>query len=117
MHPSTAQGISHVKLLAANNDEFTTLVAQLSTVVGAPPSSASHGVATWYLETPKPIAGLHTKLILEDATLALGALDTSKASASEKGLASGIHEVGFWVTKGGGVADSPYGKIVWTPIP
>ena len=79
------------------------LVAQLSTVVGKPPASASYRLATWRLETPKAVPGLHTKLILEDAT----------------GLVkcSGIHEVGFWVAKGGGQADSPYGKIVWTPIP
>lgn len=51
-----------------------------------------------------PIPGLHTKLILEETT------DLNKES--------GIQEVGFWVKdEHGGQADSPYGKIVWTPLP
>lgn len=82
------------------------LVAQLTTVVGGPPTSVRGAeLATWDLETPRAaIPGLRTKLILEDAT----GLDR----------ASGIHEVGFWVKEGGGGrADSPYGKIVWTPMP
>ena len=133
-HPSTAQGISYIKVLASDKDEFTTLVAQLSTVIGSPPSSSSPSTpshasyksatspgvtsfAKWDLDTPTPLPGLQAQLILEETA------GTSTGSGSGRhhnsDVSSGIHEVGFWVKHGhdGGQADSPYGKIVWTPLP
>jgi len=93
-----------VTLRAAGKDAFATLAAQLTTVLGVSPSSAAAGSATWPLETPAPLPGLHTQLVLQEV--------------ADADTASGIYEVGFWVDKGrGGHADSPYGRIVWTPVP
>jgi hypothetical protein len=98
-----------VKLRAASAQDFATLSAQLGTVVGREPEpepAATDGrrSAAWRLGTPHASAELHTMLVLEDAT----GLDAR----------SGICEVGFWVRKGpGGEVESPYGRIVFTPIP
>ncbi|KAF8479952.1 glyoxalase-like domain-containing protein [Gautieria morchelliformis] len=107
-HPCTAQGVSHVKLRAPGSAAFETAKAQLSTVVGRGPTPAADGRSVaWRLQTPRAGAELHTTLVLvlEDAAAGVDAR-------------AGICEVGFWVREGpGGEVESPYGRIVMTPMP
>ncbi|KAF8579464.1 hypothetical protein K439DRAFT_1359495 [Ramaria rubella] len=118
-HPSTAQGISHIKLRAPSPSAYTTLRAQLTTVLGIPPdpnlaaggasgtASASKNSTVWRLDTPALLPGLGARLILEEG-----------AGAGGEKVKEGIYEVGFWVVRGdGGRAESPWGDIVWTPVP
>lgn len=104
-HPSTAKGVSYIKVAARTTVEFEELSRQLSSVIGSTPSkeltTSDSQIISWTLTTPSPIKGLHPKLIL---------------ALQENSATSGIAEVGFFVDKDkGGSPDSPFGKIIFTP--
>ncbi|KAL4065172.1 glyoxalase-like domain-containing protein [Scleroderma yunnanense] len=116
-HPSGVLGIAHVKVLVAPEwlDRFS---AQLTSVIGDPPSESSsspHSPSeyTWLLETPlsKGSGTSRPHLILS------APVDEEERSyVAERG--PGIFEVSFWVKHGSkeGASTTPYGRITWQVI-
>ncbi|KAG6856733.1 hypothetical protein H0H87_001333 [Tephrocybe sp. NHM501043] len=107
-HPSTAHGILHV-LLLTSSETFDSLLRQFTSVVGSPPISSTDSEVAWQLEAINE-RGNGPQLILK--------VDQSEREADfVQEVGTGIFEVAFSTESREGSADTPYGKIVWTPAP
>ncbi|OBZ75973.1 putative ATP-dependent permease [Grifola frondosa] len=112
-HANTARGIAHVRLLTGK-EEFDALARQLTSVVGAPPLTSTPSEATWELEA-QHLPGEKTT----DASpqLVLSVAESHEEGEYVRARGAGIYEIAARVGKGqdGGVAVTPFGRIVWLP--
>ena len=117
-HPSGVLGVAHVRVLAAP-ESLDRISAQLTSVIGDPPSNVSLSPCSpseyaWQLKTP-----LSGGLGANRPHLILGAPanEEERSYIAERG--PGIFELCFWVKRGGkeGAAMTPYGRITWQVIP
>ncbi|TDL20176.1 hypothetical protein BD410DRAFT_726121 [Rickenella mellea] len=110
-HPSTAQGIAHVRLLV-EPELFHKLSDQLTSVLGTQPIGGGTEMC-WELQTPNSVRtpSRTTKLILGPPRD-----DIEVESLRTKGR--GIYEVAFWVIVRDEKksADTPFGRVVWLPV-
>lgn len=108
MHPSTAHGIAHVRVLASSQT-LTSVSQQLTSVIGDLPATTTGTEVTWILATVSG-RGDGPRLILN-----------SPKNEDEVGfvenVGTGIYEVAFRVAQDeqDRSGKTPYGKIVWTP--
>lgn len=114
-HPSGVLGIAHVRVLAAP-DSVDQISAQLTSVIGDPPSKTSSSPYspseyTWLLNIP--LSGDNGPHLILSAPVD----EDERSYFAERG--PGIFEVSFWVKGGGkeGAAITPYGRITWQVIP
>ncbi|RDB19519.1 hypothetical protein Hypma_013666 [Hypsizygus marmoreus] len=109
-HPSTTQGISHVRILTGS-DDLATVSRQLTSVIGNPPASSTETEITWHLDTPQTGNG-GPRLILSLPR------DVAETDFIREG-GVGVFEVAFRVQdkKKEGTTQTPYGKVVWVSDP
>ncbi|GLB35554.1 putative glyoxalase-like domain containing protein [Lyophyllum shimeji] len=107
-HPSTAQGVSHVVILASPED-FSSISRQLTSVTGDTPVSSNGAEIIWQLNCSKT-RERGPRLLLRSAVS-----DAEVEFVRDAG--TGIYEVGLLVKVGGRREDrsTPYGRIVWCP--
>ncbi|KAG0706464.1 glyoxalase-like domain-containing protein [Suillus ampliporus] len=100
-HPSGAFGIAYIRLLV-EDDDFSDMTMDITSIVGISPMSNTGRRATWMLLEGKP------RLIIS-----VPETDDERRTLIERG--EGIYEVAFLVNsrKKAGQAKTPYGKIVW----
>ncbi|KDQ59694.1 hypothetical protein JAAARDRAFT_33271 [Jaapia argillacea MUCL 33604] len=106
-HPCKALGLAHVRLLAEEQG-FSILSNQVTSIIGARPIESSASEAKWVLDSPN-ISSSPPYLILSKAKTEVE-LDYLRTGGA------GIYEVGFLVPQGSGrhgSAETPFGRIVW----
>ncbi|KAG5639176.1 hypothetical protein H0H81_006080 [Sphagnurus paluster] len=107
-HPCTAKGIKYILLLTESWD-LLPLSRQLTSVIGALPteSESTEKQKIWNLDS---VHHSHPQLILRTA------ITVSEREFITK-VGTGIYEVAFAVDgRKEGHANTPYGRIVWTPV-
>ncbi|KAI0373174.1 hypothetical protein BV20DRAFT_962969 [Pilatotrama ljubarskyi] len=108
-HPNTAQGIAHVKLLAATN-ELDAYAKQLTTVLGVPPVESTPAKVVWELEqqpSHRDTARTPTRLILSEP-------NDEEEEEHLRTRDAGMYELGVVVEDRNreGIARTPYGRVV-----
>jgi hypothetical protein len=109
VHPSTAHGIAHVRVLTSLQT-LTSVSRQLTSVIGDSPKTTTDTEITWILDT---VRGLK-----DGPKLILCSPENGDEADFVGNVGTGIYEVAFKVNQGGhdgGSGTTPYGKIVWTP--
>ncbi|TFK34921.1 glyoxalase-like domain-containing protein [Crucibulum laeve] len=105
VHPSTAQGIAHVRILT-DNLSLIGISKQLTSVIGNEPNSSNDNEVVWSLDS--------VHLATNAPRLYLSAPSTDAENQYVSDVGTGIYEVGFRIQKGkAGSVMTPYGKIAW----
>jgi len=107
VHPSTAHGIAHVRILTSSQT-LTTVSRQLTSVIGDLPAATTDTEVIWILDT------VHERQ--NRPKLVLSSPKNGDEFSFVGNMGTGIYEVAFRVDRGedGGSGTTPYGKIVWT---
>ena len=118
MHPNTAQGIAHLRVLAPRST-FTAVSAELTAISGEAPIEGPAGGHLWLLDllpgdmTPKDLK-LHSRLLLCEPD----ASDEVEVRFVES-HGAGLFEVGVRVDEDGGkrgFSVTPFGRVAWIPV-
>ena len=112
-HPSKALGIAHVRVLA-DEKAITSLVGQLTSIVGSEPITSTLTESIWVLDTPTQASSSCGEIGPE---LIVTTPKDEDEFGKLKKSGPGIYEIAFWVEKSGSSSGerTPYGKIVWCP--
>ncbi|EGN96392.1 hypothetical protein SERLA73DRAFT_170768 [Serpula lacrymans var. lacrymans S7.3] len=110
-HPSGVLGVAYVRVLV-EHASFQSLAAQLTSVTGNSPVSATSTESVWELEAPGSTKASY-KLVKPRLRLSTPLNEEEREALQNKG--PGIYEVAFRVSEGRktGEAKTPYGKLVW----
>ncbi|KAH8114103.1 glyoxalase-like domain-containing protein [Phellopilus nigrolimitatus] len=115
-HPNTSKSVAHIRLVVQSS-AFLAVSKQLTSVIGAQPSTSSSTEVSWELKTPTTEGATEsengTKRGIPSPKILLTAAQkhVEEVAVTEQG--PGVHEIAFWVERGHeGEEKTPYGRVL-----